>query len=181
MSPSLSFVCVHAGDIPLKEKPELKDLVATSTKIASMDAWYNVGLQLGISEYKLATIQTNKSTCQCCREMFLSWLKGEQHTGNKLRTWETLLQAVAAVFGGGKDSLTERIRDSLRVHFCNRGEDSLVCMCTIDHISMCICVWGEGGARTNTLSPFHLSRNLPVVYDTLQCACIYVCMSIYRH
>ena len=144
---------MHAGDIPLKEKPELKDLVATSTKIASMDAWYTVGLQLGISQYNLETIQTNKSTSHCFREMFSSWLNGEQHTGNKPRTWETLLQAVAAVFGGGKDSLTERIRDSLRVHFCNRGEDSLVCMCTIDHISMCICVWGGGGGHVQT--PFH--------------------------
>ena len=111
--PVYAGMYVYAGDIPLGQKPALKHLVANCVHIAAKDTWYDVGLQLGFSPDKLNTIQV-PPTCQgWCKKMFQCWLNGEPHTGNKAKSWETVLQAVATVFG---EATYYQIQDSLAIH-----------------------------------------------------------------
>ena len=117
------YAGMYAGDIPLGEKPALKDLVANCVHVAAKDTWYDVGLQLGFSPDKLNTIQV-PPTCQgWCKKMFQCWLNGEPHTGNKSKTWETVLRAVATVYGEAKYN---QIQHSLGILFC--GMFNCVCM-----------------------------------------------------
>ena len=131
-SPIPVYAGVYAGDIPLGQKPALKHLVANCVHIAAKDTWYDVGLQLGFSPDKLNTIQV-PPTCQgWCKKMFQCWLNGEPHTGNKAKSWETVLQAVAAVFGEAKYN---QIRDSLGIH-THCGKLLYACM----YVDSTICI-----------------------------------------
>ena len=58
-----------------------------------------MGLQLGVSEYELGTIEKNYPQEMCKVEMFRAWLKG--HTNP---TYEKLVRALAAI---GKRNIAE--------------------------------------------------------------------------
>ena len=62
--------------------------------------WHKVGVLCGVTAEVLRVIQEDASdtTRRCCR-MFESWLEKAPGTGNKPRTWSTLLEAVQSGYG----------------------------------------------------------------------------------
>ena len=79
-------------------------------KIAS--EWHTVGVLCGVTAEVVRVIREDDSstTRRCCR-MFESWMKKAPGTGNKPRTWSTLLEAVQSGYG---TATRERIEAELR-------------------------------------------------------------------
>ena len=62
--------------------------------------WHSVGVLCGVTVEVLRVIQKDASdTTSHCRRMFESWLEKAPGTGNKPRTWCTLLEAVQSGYG----------------------------------------------------------------------------------
>ena len=71
-----------------------------------------MGLQLGMSPEHLDVIEgEHKRKDDCCTAMFKEWLRGAPGTGNKKRSWESVLCAVETGHG---TTAEEEIRKGLR-------------------------------------------------------------------
>ena len=71
-----------------------------------------MGLQLGMSPGRLDVIEgEHKRKDDCCTSMFKEWLRGAPGTGNKKRSWESVLCAVETGHG---TTAEEEIRKGLR-------------------------------------------------------------------
>ena len=92
--PSLS----HAGATALlhiSSKPTAKDMDELIVcQIASK--WQNVAVMLGVETFIIEIVSVNNpKDCEgACRDMFKCWLRGDRHTGERDRTWSTLLMAL---------------------------------------------------------------------------------------
>ena len=77
--------------------------------------WERVALCLGVEHVFLKIIYRNHpNDCEgACRDMLVRWLGGERHTGEKERTWSTLLTAL------GRAGFVELERSLRREHFHN--------------------------------------------------------------
>ena len=77
--------------------------------------WHKVGVLCGVTTEVLRVIQKDASdtTSRCCR-MFESWLEKTTGTGNKPRTWSTLLEAVQSGYGAATRESIEAQLKSLR-------------------------------------------------------------------
>ena len=57
--------------------------------------WHRVGMYCEITLENLEVIKTDAvNPIDCCSQMFEMWLRKAPGTGDKLRTWDTLLYAV---------------------------------------------------------------------------------------
>ena len=62
--------------------------------------WHKVGVLCGVTVEVLKVIREDASdTTRRCSRMFESWLERAPGTGNKPRTWSTLLEAVQSGYG----------------------------------------------------------------------------------
>ena len=95
------LVCCPASHPKLKEKPTLKDLVAHVVPVIATPKWCNVGLELGVEQFKLETIGgfSREDFESYCYAMFSSWLNGEPGTGRGEKTWAAVIAAVETVKG----------------------------------------------------------------------------------
>ena len=77
--------------------------------------WHTVGVLCGVTAEVLRVIREDASdtTRRCCR-MFESWLEKAPGTGNKPRTWSTLLEAVQSGYGAATREGIEAELRSLR-------------------------------------------------------------------
>ena len=68
-----------------------------------MDDWFQAGIQLGVKEYELKTIEQNypKDSKRCKDEMFIAWLNSDPSA-----SYEKLAKALFAI---GKKSIAESI------------------------------------------------------------------------
>lgn len=96
----------------LPQKPSL-ELVSSLVVPMLSSKWKEVGLQLDISPNRLQTIGNryfmNKEDCGTA--MFVKWLHAAPGTGDKQRSWESVLHAVKA---GHSMTAEEEIRKDLR-------------------------------------------------------------------
>ena len=76
--------------------------------------WCNVGLELGVEQFKLETIGgfTREDFESYCYAMFSSWLNGEPGTGGGEKTWAVVIAAVETVKGNNA-GFREDIRETL--------------------------------------------------------------------
>ena len=80
-------------------KPELKDL-----DLIEVVEWYSVGLQLGVKEYELKSIEQDYPRLKDRkREMFSAWLRTCDNTN-----YPNLIEALEAV---GESKAVQQIRD----------------------------------------------------------------------
>ena len=89
----------YEHDGPFNEKPELEVL---SKHVVPRVAAENLkfGIHLGIRDYIIDTIEKDYRLCEeVCLRMLQRWLNGGQGTGDKPRTWNTILTAVEDVKG----------------------------------------------------------------------------------
>lgn len=62
--------------------------------------WYEVGLQLNMEQYVLDCVQADGGDFETrCKNMFGKWLDGKVGTGDRQRTWESVLEAVEEAVG----------------------------------------------------------------------------------
>ena len=63
--------------------------------------WFPVGAQCGINKDVLCTIgkEFTGNPQSCCTRMFESWLQNTPGTGDMLRIWATVLEAVRMYYG----------------------------------------------------------------------------------
>ena len=77
--------------------------------------WHTVGVLCGVTAEMLRVIQEDVSdTTRRCSRMFESWLEKAPGTGNKPRTWSTLLDAVQSGYGAATRECIETELRSLR-------------------------------------------------------------------
>ena len=77
--------------------------------------WHTVGVLCGVTTEVLRVIREDTSdTTRRCYRMFESWLKKASGTGNKSRTWSTLLEAVQSGYGAATREGIEAELKSLR-------------------------------------------------------------------
>ena len=71
--------------------------------------WEEVALRLGVEGCVSDIVHKNHpSDCQgACRDMLVRWLRGDRHTGDKERTWSTLLTALGRA---GFEELERRLQ-----------------------------------------------------------------------
>lgn len=75
-------------------------------------SWYEVGIHLDMDCMALDNIAGSKSVSVTdhCEDMLKRWLKRQDRTGKKDRSWETLLDAVARSSGKTvADSIEQRV------------------------------------------------------------------------
>ena len=93
--------------LDISSTPDMRDIdELVVTKVAAH--WKKMALRLGIEHCVCEIILKNHpNDCEnACRDVFARWLRGERHTGEKKRTWSTLL---AAVSRAGFMDLNERL------------------------------------------------------------------------
>ena len=76
--------------------PDMRDIDELVVTAVATN-WQKVALRLGV-EGCVGEIILNKHPNNCegsCRDMFDHWLRRERHTGEKERTWSTLLTALS--------------------------------------------------------------------------------------
>ena len=77
--------------------------------------WHKVGALCGVTAEVLTVIREDTSdTTRCCCRMFESWLEKAPGTGNKPRTWSTLLKAVQSGYGAATEEGIEAELRSLK-------------------------------------------------------------------
>ena len=81
----------------MHERPILKDLMAKAIPRIGRQ-WDRVGLQLDMEDYLLDAIPFDDAGNRG-KQMFQQWLNGKKGSGGKPRTWESVLNAVAASIG----------------------------------------------------------------------------------
>ena len=101
--------------------------------------WHKVGVLCGVTVEVLRVIRedTSDTTRRCCR-MFESWMEKTPGTGNKPRTWSTLLEAVQSGYGA---ATREGIEAELR---SLRSEGEGLARTTQDKVGM---HWSEGAQK----------------------------------
>ena len=106
--PSGAQALLHTSSVPTLS--DVNELIVT--QVAAN--WYNLALVLGVEVFLIDAISEDHRRCVAkCRDMLTRWLRREQHTGGKERTWSTLLTALGrADFGELETSLR-------REHFYN--------------------------------------------------------------
>ena len=96
-----------------KERPTMELLsLLVVPKVSSK--WKEVGLHLGLSPNRLQMIEQQHNMMtekDQCTVMFKKWLYGALGTGEKSRSWESVLLAVA---NGHSKAAEKEIKESLR-------------------------------------------------------------------
>ena len=110
----LLTICVCMSSEPnsaLLQPPSLELIYRVVVpKMASK--WHRVGVLCGVSVEVLSVIREDASdTTSRCSQMFESWLEKAPGTGNRPRTWSTLLEAVQSGYGA---ATSESIEAELR-------------------------------------------------------------------
>ena len=84
----------------LSSKPT-KDLLWKEVVPATAHEWLNIGVYLGMDVAILKDCKATESIDLklCCLEMYEHWLQESKGTGEKPRTWSTVLSAVKASVG----------------------------------------------------------------------------------
>ena len=81
---------------------------------AVADNWLRVALELNVDRrVRMKVVVRNEPNNHegVCRDMFDCWLRREQHTGDKERTWSTILTALSSA------GFEELVKDLRREHF----------------------------------------------------------------
>lgn len=107
-------------------KPTLRKLYELVVhSVAS--SWYEVGLYLDVNYAVLDNIigSTSTSVTAQCEDMLKRWLMRADRTGQKDRSWETLLDAVALSSGKKHaEDIKHRVLQLARGSMCN----ACICM-----------------------------------------------------
>lgn len=105
----------HAGLPPDHKEVQLKDLAKwVIPRVAPK--WDEVGLQLGIQQYVLRSVEADGSDVVTrCRNMFDKWLDGQKGAGRQQRTWESVLEAV-------REAVGSEVCKAIEQSICNEGE-----------------------------------------------------------
>ena len=110
--------------------------------------WHTVGVLCGVTAEVLRVIRedTSDTTRRCC-QMFESWLKKAPGTGNKPRTWSTLLEAVQSGYGTATREGIEADLRPLRSEGegpaeTTRDEVGMVCVLLCDVLESAVIVLG---------------------------------------
>ena len=99
------------GAAYLQDPPSLEVLCRLVVPRVS-SRWDYVGLQLGMSPERLEVIEgEHKRKDNCCTAMLKEWLRGALGSGNKKRSWESVLCAVETGHGTAAE---EEIRKELK-------------------------------------------------------------------
>ena len=73
-----------------------------------MDKWFQIGVQLGLSETKLHQIESDHRTAErCFSEVIIFWLKGNTQVAV---TWKSLVEVLESSFVNEK-GLAKRLRE----------------------------------------------------------------------
>ena len=89
------------------------DLRSVTNELGSvMDKWFQIGVQLGLSETKLHQIESNHRTAdRCFSEVVIFWLKGNTQVAV---TWKSLVEVLESSFINER-GLAKRLREKYGV------------------------------------------------------------------
>ena len=100
--------------------------------------WYDLGLALDIQPFVLDGVAHQQEKADRPREMFAKWLEGSPDTGNQLRTWQTVLDAVGMICGS---AAVEDIRTAVqKPRIPTTGKSSTSFPAIQQMCFFCICV-----------------------------------------
>ena len=87
------------------------DLRSVTNELGSMmNKWFQMGVQLGLSETKLHQIESDHRTAdRCFSEVIIFWLKGNTKVAV---TWKSLVQVLESSFVN-EQGLAKRLREML--------------------------------------------------------------------
>ena len=89
------------------------DLRSVTNELGSvMDKWFQIGVQLGLSETKLHQIESDHRTAdRCFSEVIIFWLKGNTQVAV---TWKSLVEVLESSFVNER-GLAKRLREKYGV------------------------------------------------------------------
>ena len=89
------------------------DLRSVTDELGSvMDKWFQIGVQLGLSETKLHQIESDHRTAdRCFSEVIIFWLKGNTQVAV---TWKSLVEVLESSFVNER-GLAKRLREKYGV------------------------------------------------------------------
>ena len=115
-------------------KPTLNELDRLIVGLICSD-WEQMALHLGVESSVIDTARGDNPDqyVEACRGVLNRWLKAEPGTGNKERTWNSVLEALVT---SGQRQLAERLKDE---HFVQSSEVSISELTSLP--GMCMGTW----------------------------------------
>ena len=98
--------------LEISSTPDMRDVNELVVTAVAAN-WESLALELGVKDFvnKIASKDHPSDCVGACRDVLSRWLRGEQHTGERERTWPTLLTAL------GRAGFAELERSLRREHF----------------------------------------------------------------
>ena len=101
--------------LEISSTPDMRDVNELVVTAVAAN-WESLALELGVKDFvnKIASKDHSTDYVGACRDVLSRWLRGEQHTGERERTWSTLLTAL------GRAGFAELERSLRREHFTSQ-------------------------------------------------------------